>query len=99
VVALWGWYRRSWATAWLLPLALGGTAALDWVLIGRSASLSWLQAWVAAGAGGAVDAALVGYLEANRGQASYLVAVTSSMQAAPIILSTGGDPVMAIGGL
>jgi hypothetical protein len=44
-----------------------------------------------------VDAALIEYLEAHRGSADYLVAVNSSMAAAPIILQTGA-PVMAMGG-
>jgi hypothetical protein len=49
------------------------------------------------GPGGRVDAALIEYLEANRGSADYLVAVNSSMAASPIILQTGA-PVMAMGG-
>jgi 4-amino-4-deoxy-L-arabinose transferase-like glycosyltransferase len=44
-----------------------------------------------------VDAALIQYLEANRGSSEYLVAVNSSMAAAPIILETEA-PVMAMGG-
>jgi hypothetical protein len=47
---------------------------------------------------GPADAALVSYLEENRGDSAYLVAVNGSMQAAPLILATGGDPVMAMGG-
>jgi hypothetical protein len=49
------------------------------------------------GPGGRVDAALIEYLEANRGSADFLVAVNSSMVASPIILQTGA-PVMAMGG-
>jgi 4-amino-4-deoxy-L-arabinose transferase-like glycosyltransferase len=50
------------------------------------------------GAGGdGADDALLAYLDANRGDAEFLVATQSSMQAAPIILATG-EPVMAMGG-
>ncbi len=49
------------------------------------------------GPGGRVDPALIEYLETNRGSAAYLVAVNSSMAAAPIILQTEA-PVMAMGG-
>jgi 4-amino-4-deoxy-L-arabinose transferase-like glycosyltransferase/putative flippase GtrA len=46
---------------------------------------------------GRIDSGLVQYLEANRGSAEYLVAVNSSMAAAPLILETD-VPVMAMGG-
>jgi hypothetical protein len=46
---------------------------------------------------GRIDGSLVAYLEANRGSAEYLVAVNSSMAAAPLILQTD-VPVMAMGG-
>jgi 4-amino-4-deoxy-L-arabinose transferase-like glycosyltransferase len=44
-----------------------------------------------------VDTALIQYLEANRGNAQYLVAVASSNEADAIILATN-QPVMALGG-
>jgi 4-amino-4-deoxy-L-arabinose transferase-like glycosyltransferase len=44
-----------------------------------------------------VDPALIGYLEANQGHASFLVATLSSMTADGIILATN-KPVMAMGG-
>ena len=47
--------------------------------------------------GAAADAALIAYLEANRGDATYLVAAFSSMSSAPIIIATG-EPVITIGG-
>ncbi|HVC35484.1 MAG TPA: glycosyltransferase family 39 protein [Chloroflexota bacterium] len=47
--------------------------------------------------GGNVDASLISYLEANRGNATFLVAVPSSMSADSLILSTN-QPVMALGG-
>jgi len=47
--------------------------------------------------GGAVDAALTDYLVAHRGDATWLVAVTSANQAGSIELATG-LPVMAMGG-
>lgn len=57
-----------------------------------------------AGAGGAgagtglnVDTALIRYLEANRGNAQYLLAVASANEADSIILATN-QPVMALGG-
>jgi 4-amino-4-deoxy-L-arabinose transferase-like glycosyltransferase len=43
------------------------------------------------------DPALVEYLQANRGDAGYLVAVSSAMSASPIILNTG-EPVISLGG-
>jgi 4-amino-4-deoxy-L-arabinose transferase-like glycosyltransferase len=50
------------------------------------------------GRGGAsVNTALVQYLVANRGDATYLVATPSAMAAAPIILETG-EAVMTMGG-
>ena len=50
-----------------------------------------------AGGGGTVDAALTAYLAANRGSATWIVAVSGSEQAGSIELVTG-LPVMAIGG-
>jgi 4-amino-4-deoxy-L-arabinose transferase-like glycosyltransferase len=47
--------------------------------------------------GEADNAALIAYLERNRGDATFLVATSSTMEAAPIILATG-EPVMAMGG-
>lgn len=44
-----------------------------------------------------VDTALISYLEANRGNAKYLVAVASSQEADSLILATN-QPVMALGG-
>jgi 4-amino-4-deoxy-L-arabinose transferase-like glycosyltransferase len=44
-----------------------------------------------------VNAALISYLESNRGNAKYLLAVPSSMSANSIILATN-QPVMALGG-
>ena len=43
------------------------------------------------------DAGLVAYLEANRGDATYLVAAFGSQSSAPIIIASG-QPVMTIGG-
>ena len=43
------------------------------------------------------DSALATYLEANKGSATWIVAMTSAMQAGSLELSTG-DPVMAMGG-
>jgi hypothetical protein len=47
--------------------------------------------------GGTSDSALLAYLEANRGDSSWLVAVTGAQSAAEIELQTG-QPVMAMGG-
>ena len=47
--------------------------------------------------GGAADSTLVDYLVANRGSATWLVAVDSSMNAGSIELASG-EPVMAMGG-
>ncbi|MEV4160536.1 glycosyltransferase family 39 protein [Nonomuraea dietziae] len=49
------------------------------------------------GPGGGVSSALIAYLEQNQGTATWLVAVGSARQAAPIILQTG-EPVIAMGG-
>ncbi len=49
------------------------------------------------GGGATADSALVQYLEANRGDATWLVAVSGANSAAPIELATG-LPVMAMGG-
>lgn len=52
---------------------------------------------VPGGPGGTTDHALLDYLVANRGDATWLVAVNGSGSAAPIQLATG-QPVMAMGG-
>lgn len=61
----------------------------------------------AAGAGGrggfgmgeaSANPKLVAYLRSNRGGARWIVATTSAMQAAPLIIASGGEPVMAMGG-
>jgi len=49
------------------------------------------------GRDGSVSSQLVRYLEKNQGGATWLVAVSSSMSAAPLILETG-KPVIAMGG-
>jgi 4-amino-4-deoxy-L-arabinose transferase-like glycosyltransferase len=49
------------------------------------------------GTDASANQALVSYLEKHQGSAEYLVAVTGSQTAAPIILSTG-KPVIAMGG-
>ena len=49
------------------------------------------------GGGNQIDQQLLSYLEKNQGSTKYLVAVTSSQTADPIIISTG-KPVMALGG-
>ncbi|MBV9355256.1 MAG: hypothetical protein JO023_06965 [Chloroflexi bacterium] len=49
------------------------------------------------GPGGEASAALIAYLEANQGSASYLVATMNSNSAASIIVSSG-RPVMSLGG-
>jgi 4-amino-4-deoxy-L-arabinose transferase-like glycosyltransferase len=47
--------------------------------------------------GGNVDPTLVEYLQANKGDAGYLVAVSNAMSASPIILNTD-EPVISLGG-
>lgn len=49
------------------------------------------------GPGRGADPTLVEYLQANRGDTWYLVAVSSAMSAAPIMLNTD-DPVVSLGG-
>jgi 4-amino-4-deoxy-L-arabinose transferase-like glycosyltransferase len=48
--------------------------------------------------GGGATATVISFLEANQGSNPYLVAVSNSQSAASIILSTGGKPVMSLGG-
>ena len=51
------------------------------------------------GFGSDADPALLNYLQANRGDAKYLVATINSMSASPIILNTNEpDPVITLGG-
>ncbi|RCG29553.1 glycosyl transferase family 39 [Sphaerisporangium album] len=47
---------------------------------------------------GGVDPALVSYLRANKGTSTWLVAVSSAHEASSLILATGGEPVIAMGG-
>ncbi|MFN8514499.1 MAG: hypothetical protein U0841_18300 [Chloroflexia bacterium] len=47
--------------------------------------------------GGQIDAQMLAWLEAQQGDTTYLVAVSSANQASSIILETG-DSVMALGG-
>jgi 4-amino-4-deoxy-L-arabinose transferase-like glycosyltransferase len=61
LVALWGLYRRSWWTAWLLPASIGMTAAWSYALLSRSAWLPWLKLVVV----GAAVVAIVGLLVAR----------------------------------
>ncbi|GIH99297.1 glycosyltransferase family 39 protein [Planobispora takensis] len=49
------------------------------------------------GPGGSVSSQMIEYLRENRGEASWLVAVSSAQSASSIILSTG-QPVIAMGG-
>ena len=51
----------------------------------------------AGGGGGTVDATLVSYLEAHKGSATWIVAVSSSMSGGTIELQTG-DAVLSMGG-
>jgi 4-amino-4-deoxy-L-arabinose transferase-like glycosyltransferase len=53
--------------------------------------------WNRGGMGGSLDSATIEYLVANRGTATWIVAVQSANSAAPIELTTG-LPVMAMGG-
>jgi 4-amino-4-deoxy-L-arabinose transferase-like glycosyltransferase len=56
-----------------------------------------LRGALGAGRDSTADPALVSYLEKHQGSAEYLVAVTGSQAAAPLILATG-KPVIAMGG-
>jgi 4-amino-4-deoxy-L-arabinose transferase-like glycosyltransferase len=51
----------------------------------------------ARGGGQEADVALIDFLQANRGDATYLVAAQGSQSSAPIIIATG-EPVITIGG-
>jgi 4-amino-4-deoxy-L-arabinose transferase-like glycosyltransferase len=65
---------------------------------GPTSGLGGASGLGAGGAGGvAADSTLVDYLVANRGSATWLVAVDSSMNAGSIELASG-EPVMAMGG-
>jgi 4-amino-4-deoxy-L-arabinose transferase-like glycosyltransferase len=56
-----------------------------------------LRGALGTGRGAAADPALVSFLEKHQGSAEYLVAVTGSQTAAPLILASG-KPVIAMGG-
>jgi 4-amino-4-deoxy-L-arabinose transferase-like glycosyltransferase len=107
------WHLRSrvvvlGASALAAVALLAGPAAYSVSTIGNSAIGSIVAAGPVAGGAGAgfggggrggsaVDEGLVSYLEANRGDAEYLVATFGSQSAAPLIIATG-EPVIAIGG-
>ena len=69
------------------------------VFAGPSATTNSGFGGAQAGPGGSTsaDTALISYLEANQGDATYLVAAFGSQSSAPIIIATG-KPVMTIGG-
>ncbi len=69
------------------------------VFAGPSATTNSGFGGAQAGSGGSTsaDTALISYLEANQGDATYLVAAFGSQSSAPIIIATG-KPVMTIGG-
>ncbi|WP_248962724.1 ArnT family glycosyltransferase [Sphaerisporangium perillae] len=50
------------------------------------------------GPGGNVGSEMISYLEKNQGDATWLLAVSSAQSASSVILSTGGEPVIAMGG-
>ncbi len=73
--------------------AAGGTPPTDTGTVGQAPS----GGTAGGGMGGGADATLTSYLMANRGTATWIVAVSSANSAAPIELATGA-PVMAMGG-
>ncbi len=80
--------------------ATGGSALLvggGGSRLPRSPGASLPQGLKGLGTDPSANQALVSYLERHQGSAEYLVAVTGSQTAAPIILSTG-KPVIAMGG-
>jgi len=48
--------------------------------------------------GPALSSSLLGYLEANRGEAKWMVAVQSAQLASSVIIASDGEPVMGMGG-
>jgi len=97
------------AAAVALVTLLAGPAAFAYTTVHTAATGSIVFAGPSAaantGLGGARlgggtttgSAALISYLEANRGDATYLVAAFGSQASAPLIIATG-EPVMTIGG-
>ncbi|WP_433430879.1 ArnT family glycosyltransferase [Nonomuraea sp. CA-141351] len=75
----------------------GGQGQQDGRDAGSGTGRSGRAGFMGGGPGGGVSDSMVKYLLANQGKATWLVAVNSSMQASPIILSTG-KPVLAMGG-
>jgi 4-amino-4-deoxy-L-arabinose transferase-like glycosyltransferase len=75
------------------PGLAGGAAAR----LRGAAGASLPQGFKGLGTDPSANQALVSYLEKHQGSAEYLVAVTGSQTAAPLILSTG-KPVIAMGG-
>jgi 4-amino-4-deoxy-L-arabinose transferase-like glycosyltransferase len=76
-----------------IPGLAGGAAAR----LRGAAGASLPQGFKGLGTDPSANQALVSYLEKHQGSAEYLVAVTGSQTAAPLILSTG-KPVIAMGG-
>jgi 4-amino-4-deoxy-L-arabinose transferase-like glycosyltransferase len=81
-----------------LPGGVGASSAASAAARLRTAggALS-LRGAFGTGGGSNADPALVSFLEKHQGSAEYLVAVTGSQTAAPLILATG-KPVIAMGG-
>ncbi len=79
------------------PLALAGPAVVGGLSPIPGMTISAASIRQSSKAASHPSSALVGYLEAHRHGAQYLVAVSGSLTAAPYIISTG-QPVMAMGG-
>jgi 4-amino-4-deoxy-L-arabinose transferase-like glycosyltransferase len=79
-----------------LPGGAGGAAASAAARLRAAGGLSF-RGGFGAGSGSNADPALVSFLEKHQGSSEYLVAVTGSQTAAPLILATG-KPVIAMGG-
>jgi len=73
------------------------TAHTGSIVLAGPASSSGAGMGMGGGRSSTADAGLISYLEANRGDADYLVAAFSSQSSAGIIIATG-EPVMTIGG-
>ena len=74
-----------------------GSAASAAARLRAAAGALSLRGALGTGRGAAADPALVSFLEKHQGSAEYVVAVTGSQTAAPLILATG-KPVIAMGG-
>jgi 4-amino-4-deoxy-L-arabinose transferase-like glycosyltransferase len=80
-----------------IPGGMPGPGGLAAGADGGPATSGGLAGGATGGAAGGANSPLLAYLVANRGSSTWIIAVASSQEAAPLIVTTG-LPVMALGG-